>query len=120
MGLFGGDDKRSKADALRAEVERLERLPLAALGEEILTRCFGPGGKFAGGGRASVNDLVKQMSPAGRPVGAIDQVPRFEQLIGEGAQTLEHAGLLMWDHVSFEFPKLMTTRAGDAAIGERS
>jgi hypothetical protein len=105
--MFGSKDKRADARdgkqaaiaALRAEVERLEALPMARLAAEVMARGFGPGGYLPDFVRrepyavavAYVRDIVKVLEGGARDA---DLYQRLRQMVGEGLQVLEHASLI--------------------------
>ena len=65
MPLFGSDELREARGArVRAEVERLEGLPLPQLAREIMGRVYGPGGPGAGGS-ADYQETLKPFDPTG-------------------------------------------------------
>jgi hypothetical protein len=92
MPLFGNKDKHaSKAAKLHEEVDRLASLTPRQLAVEVMTHCseFGPDFESI-----AVGQLASTFVPGyGMQRGAaVDDLLR---LIGEGAQTLENAGLLI-------------------------
>lgn len=126
MGLFSKDkdDKPDKKELLnqemRAELARLEALPLPQLAEEILVRGYGPEGLGDDGSAVTVTALTRVFNPAGTTVFGIDESvrSRYEPLLAEGLQLLEHARwltvrLVGSDHTSLGYA---LTRAGRAAL----
>lgn len=108
MALFGGRaDRSAEADALVAEIERLDQLPLPALAAEVMGKAFGPeavwedpeeeatvGGAAAGAG-APVAGIAAEMAPAGAAKVADERARlRLQRLVAEGVQALEHAALV--------------------------
>jgi hypothetical protein len=108
MSLFGGRDEGSDdGGALEAEIRRLEGLTPAALAAEVMTKAFGPGaecedpeeqvtvgGPNVGAG-ATVEGITPDMAPGGTTKGAEEKTRlRLQRLVAEGAQALEHAGLI--------------------------
>ena len=94
MALFG--DKKEPQDSgagIEGEVERLGALPLQELASEVMVRGFGPECP-AGDGRPSVRMITDLMVPGGARLeqGAYQGL---NELIGEGMQVLEHAGLVL-------------------------
>jgi hypothetical protein len=107
--VFGNKEKRQAAnDALLAEVERLEALPVIPLATEVMTRDFGPGGPGADdsnpmvgasvrGAGASVvaytgiSQIAKAFNPGGRDMTLFR---RLHDRLAEGLQALENAGLV--------------------------
>jgi hypothetical protein len=108
MALFGSRvDRDQEADALEAEIERLDRLPLPALAAEVMGKAFGPaaewedpeeevtvGGSNDGAG-ATVEAIATAMAPDGT-IRAVDERTRLrlQRLVAEGVQALEHASLI--------------------------
>lgn len=126
MGLFGNDDKQDKKDkkaaendAMKAEYARLESLSLLQLAEEILVRCYGPGGPGDDGSAPSLTRLCDVLNPA-RSVFGIDEKVRsaYPGLVSEGVQVLEHARLLVMRFSGGDMSSLgwALTRAGRAAL----
>jgi hypothetical protein len=108
MSLFGGRGEGSDdGGALEAEIQRLERLTLAALAVEVMTKAFGPGaecedpdeevtvgGPNVGAG-ATVEGITPDMAPGGTTKGADEKTRlRLQRLVADGVQVLEHAGLI--------------------------
>jgi hypothetical protein len=126
MGLFGKDkdekpDKKERLnEEMRAELARLEALPLPRLAEEILVRGFGPDGLGDDGAPVSITALAKTFNPAGTTVFGIDESVRgrFEPLLMEGLQLLEHARWLTIRLIGSDRTSLgyAITRAGRAAL----
>ena len=129
--VFGNKDKRAAAGdakgaadaALRAEVERLEALPLARLAAEVMARGFGPGGYLPDFVRrepyavaaASVRNIVPMFEPEG--VRDADLRRRLYGVVGEGLQVLEHGSLIWARSVSEGFGVgYAPTRRGRAAL----
>jgi hypothetical protein len=108
MALFGGRAERSaEADALEAEIERLDRLPLPALAAEVMGKAFGPGAEWedpeeevtvggpADGAGATVEGIATVMAPDGSTRAVDDPTRlRLQRLVAEGVQALEHAALV--------------------------
>ena len=91
MPLFGHKDTHgSKGAKLQDEVDRLSSLTARQLAVEVMTHCstFGPDFESI-----AVGQLASTFVPGyGMQRGtAVDDLMR---LVGEGAQSLEHAGLL--------------------------
>jgi hypothetical protein len=108
MALFGSRvDRSAEADQLEAEIERLDRLPLPTLAAEVMGKAFGPGAEWedpeeevtVGGPNedagATVEGVTAEMAPDGTTK-AVDERTRlrFQRLVAEGLQTLEHASLI--------------------------
>jgi hypothetical protein len=94
MALFG--EKKQDQDGgtgIEGEVERLSALPLPELASEVMTRGFGPDCP-ADDGRPSVRMIADLLVPGGVRLeqGAYQGL---NDLIGEGVQVLEHAGLVL-------------------------
>lgn len=108
MALFGGRaDRSAEVDALEAEIERLDRLPLPALAAAVMGKAFGPGAEWedpeeeatlggpGAGAGATVVGIAAEMAPDGSTKGADERTRlRLERLVAEGAQALEHAALV--------------------------
>jgi hypothetical protein len=107
--VFGNKEKRQAADAaLLAEIERLESLPLNQLATEVMTRGFGPGTPGAAGSTAVVGGSVKSGGASIVAYTGVSQIAkafnrdgrdmtlirRLHDVIAEGLQALEHAGLV--------------------------
>jgi hypothetical protein len=106
--MFGHKDKRATPGdpaeaanaALRAEVERLEALPMTQLAAEVMARGFGPGGYLPSiVGRkqpalvaAYVSDIAAMFETEGAR--DADLYYRLCAMVGEGVQVLEHASLI--------------------------
>jgi hypothetical protein len=95
----GGDEKAAAEAAVRAEVERLEALPLSQLAAEVMVKGFGPDGYLAdfarrepytGGGYVTIHDFAGWLAP--KSTG--DLRDRLERVSGEGLQVLEHQHLI--------------------------
>jgi hypothetical protein len=127
VSLFGSDEKEQREDgALAAEFERIERMPLAQLGEEVMVRAWGHGGpgdahaKERGKTGLALWQIQELFgvsgaslfgSPSGQPTAIVD-------VLEEALQVLEHAGLVLLrvgggDIIKAEF---RPTRAGLRAI----
>lgn len=108
MALFGSRaDRVIEADALVAEIERLDQLPLPMLAGEVMSKAFGPGAEWEDpeeevtvggpndGAGATVEAIATAMAPNGS-IRAVDERTRLRlyRLVAEGAQALEHASLV--------------------------
>jgi hypothetical protein len=108
MALFGSRAGRSaEADALEAEIERLDQLPLPTLAAEVMGKAFGPGAEWedpeeevtVGGPNVGTGATVEMITTAMAPDGSTKAVDertrlRFQRLVAEGVQALEHASLV--------------------------
>lgn len=108
MTLFGGwADRSAEVDALEAEIERLDRLPLPALAAEVMGKAFGSGAEWEDpeeevtvggpnvGAGATVEGIVPEMAPSGSTKAVDDRTRlRLQRLVAEGLQALEHASLI--------------------------
>jgi hypothetical protein len=108
MALFGRGAERSvEADALEAEIERLDQLPLPALAAEVMGKAFGAGAEWedpeeevtVGGPSADAGATVEATTTAMAPDGTTKSVDdrtrlRLQRLVAEGMQALEHASLI--------------------------
>jgi hypothetical protein len=107
--MFGNKAKRGTASdanesanaALRAEVERLEALPMAQLAAEIMVKGFGPGGYLpdimerephAVAPRVYVHNIAHMFEPEGARDYGLRM--RLFEVVGEGLQVLEHESLV--------------------------
>jgi hypothetical protein len=108
MALFGrGAERIAEADALEAEIERLDQLTLPALAAEVMGKAFGPeaewedpeeevtvGGPSDGAG-ATVEAVATAMAPDGSTRAVDDRTRlRLQRLVAEAVQELEHASLV--------------------------
>ncbi|MBS1888250.1 MAG: hypothetical protein JSU06_13790 [Actinobacteria bacterium] len=130
MALFGGRvDRSAEADALEAEIERLDRLPLPMLAAEVMGRAFGPGAEWedpeeevtvggSGGAGATIAGLAGAMAPEGSGRGADERLGgRLERLVAEGMQALEHAALVRPQvHATADGLDYTPTRLGRKAL----
>ena len=113
MGLRGkGDDA-----ALEAEVDRLAALPLTELAAEILPYVPTIKLRSLGSQGPDVYEVAKAMAPA-KLKGP--STLRMAELIAEGLQVLEHAGLVRLGIRGDESNALefRLTRAGEAALAD--
>ncbi|HVX31632.1 MAG TPA: hypothetical protein VHA80_00700 [Solirubrobacterales bacterium] len=108
MALFGSRaDRSAEADALEAEIERLDRLTLAALAAEVMGKAFGPGAEWEDpeeevtvggpnvGAGATVAGIATAMAPGGSTRSVDDRTRlRLQRLVAEAMQALEHASLV--------------------------
>jgi hypothetical protein len=94
-----GDEQAATEAAARAEVERLEALPLSQLAAEVMVKGFGPDGYLAdfarrepytSGGYVAIYGLAGWLAPKC----AGDLRDRLERVSGEGLQVLEHQRLI--------------------------
>jgi hypothetical protein len=106
--MFGNKDKRAVASdakeaanaAFRAEVERLEALPMTQLAAEVMVKGFGPGGYLPDFVRrepyavaaAHVRNIAKMLELEG--ASDADLYKRLSEVVGEGLQVLEHESLI--------------------------
>jgi len=123
MGLFGKNDKQdgkaAENAAMKAEYARLEALPLARLAEEILVRCYGPGGPGADLSGPTLTALCGVLNPATSVFGIDERVrSAFAPLIAEGVQVLEQARLVVMRFSGGDMSSLgwALTRAGQEAL----
>ena len=129
--MFGNKDKRAAASdgrqaanaAFRAEVERLEALPMAQLAAEVMVKGFGPDGYLPGFVRREpyavaavyIRNVAKMFEPEGaRDAGLYN---RLAEVVGEGLQVLEHQSLIWARSVGEGFGVgYAPTRRGRAAL----
>ena len=108
MALFGSRaDRGQEAEALEAEIERLDQLPLPTLAAEVMDKAFGPGAQWedpeeevtvggpSAGAGATVEMITTEMAPEGSTKAGDDRTRlRLQRLVAEAVQELEHASLL--------------------------
>jgi|SRR5579884_399796 len=119
-----GEDERAVAEAaVRAEVERLEALPLAQLAAELMLKGFGPNGYLAdfaqrepytSGGYVAIYGFADWLVPNSTD----DLSERLERVCGEGLQLLEHLRMIRatvfsegWNRFGY-----VLTRRGQTAL----
>jgi hypothetical protein len=106
--MFGNRDKRAAASdgreaanaAFRAEVERLEALPMAQVAAGVMVKGFGPGGYLPdfvqrepyAVATAHVRNVAEMFEPEGAR--DADLYERLSEVVGEGLQVLEHESLI--------------------------
>lgn len=137
MGLFGS--KRDEQEVagpdpteLEAAIRRLDGLSIPALAAEVMTSAFGrgansedPGEEVTVGGAnigsgATVDSVAYGMAP-GRTLDGFDPLLRlrFERLVAEGIQALEHASLLRAQmHTHMKGLDYTPTRLGRKAVAD--
>lgn len=108
MALFGSRaDRSAEADALEAEIERLDQLPLPTLAAEVMGKAFGPGAEWedpeeevtvggpGDGAGATVEAIASTVVPE-EWAKAVDGRTRLrlQRLVAEAVQVLEHASLI--------------------------
>ena len=122
MPLFGGKQPSAPTPAespLQPELDRLSGLTLPQLASEVMTRGWGPGGPGAGG-ETSVARIGAAFVPGYQRADS-GTLHQFTEVLGEGVQVLEHAGL-----VRFTFwggadgPIHAVTRLGQAALDQNA
>jgi len=108
MALFGSRaDRGMEADAVEAEIERLDQLPLPMLAAEVMGKAFGPGAEWEDpeeevtvggpndGAGATVEMIATAMAPDGSTRAVDDRARlRLRRLVAEAMQALEHASLI--------------------------
>jgi hypothetical protein len=119
--VFNRDKRETGEQLLRAEVDRLAALSLPALGTEVMTKVFGPGGPGADGTKQTVvgasNEFISDEA-----AWSDDDATREElvRIVGEGLQVLEHASLVISSVVFIGTQHFgtgwTTTRLGDAQL----
>jgi hypothetical protein len=125
MPLFGGhaDEENAK---LRAELARIDALPLHQLAGEVMTRVFGPGGQGEGGGTVKLQDVAGAFNPAEGSFGIDDDALRaMYEVVCEGVQVLEHVCLVRVimsnePRGSVLYPWAVPTRLGRLALDRGS
>jgi hypothetical protein len=131
MALFGGRaDRSAEVDALEAEIERLDRLPLPALAAEVMGKAFGPGARWEDpeeevtvggpniGAGPSVGEIATEMVPSSDTKAADERTRlRLQRLVAEGMQALEHASLVRVQmHTAMNSFDYAPTRLGRKAL----
>lgn len=117
MPLFGG--RKEENEKLQAEVERLAALSLPELAEELMTKGFGPGGPAGDGRYAELGAIAGALNPAQGSFLDNDLLVQHFRVVAEGAQLLEHAGLVRFEVSSsggITHWSWTATRAGAAAL----
>ena len=108
MALFGSRaDRSAEAEALEAEIERLDQLPLPTLAAEVMGKAFGPGAEWEDpeeevtvggpndGAGVTVEAIASAMAPDGSTRAVDDRTRlRLQRLVAEAVQALEHASLI--------------------------
>jgi hypothetical protein len=121
MPLFGG--RKEENEKLQAEVERLAALPLSQLAEEVMVKGFGTGGPAGDGSYSELASIAGALNPAqGSFLDDTLLVTHF-RVVAEGAQLLEHAGLVRFEVSSsggIAHWSWTATRAGTAALQSSS
>jgi hypothetical protein len=108
--MFGNKDKRAAASdareaanaSFRAEVERLEALPMAQLAAEVMVKGFGPGGYLPdfmerephAVALGVYRDNIAQTFEPELLARDLDLRKRLFEVVGEGLQVLEHESLI--------------------------
>jgi hypothetical protein len=116
-----GKDSAAAGPDAAAEFQRLDALALPDLAAEVMVRGFGPGSP---GGRATtgipgittVEDILAAIAPGANRLD-MTAYRQIYDVIGEGVQVLEHAGLLrgtVLNNVGGRY--VTTTRLGRAAL----
>ncbi len=122
MPLFGAH-KAEENDKLRAELTRIDALPLPQLAVEVMVRGFGPGGP-ADGCFATPETIAGAFNPAEGSFGIDNQaLLDMGEVVVEALQVLEHARLVRMTvdgsggvyHVYFG-----ATRFGRAALAQNT
>jgi hypothetical protein len=125
--------RKDKREALHAEVERLEALPMARLAAEVMIRGFGPEGpgfvhrRRNAATSAHVHDITgKFIRDVGFDWGFPDDDGLYRRLtvvVGEGLQVLEHQSLI-WAYSASEASNggigYTPTRRGQAALEDNA
>jgi hypothetical protein len=128
--MFGNKKKKEQAladeEAVKAELHRLESLPIEAVAAEVMTRTFSPSGPTVDG-EIRANAIADGFLPDSirrqiyrlkdEPVAGLG-FPEYWQLkalVREGLQVLVTKGLVVFEP-SDHFPKYRATRLGVDAI----
>jgi hypothetical protein len=116
--------RKDRNEVLRAEVERLEALPMARLAAEVMVMGFGPGGPASRRGHYAVHhdDIAERFGFDWLSYDG-DLYMRLCELVGEGLQVLEHQSLI-WPCSGKEFKNggigYTPTRRGRAALEDNA
>jgi hypothetical protein len=130
--LFGKKDDTEDArtgPAAGTEIARLEGLPLATLGAEVMTKAFGPDGPGGPGQsgtieapglsaeRLRLNEIVAAVTPAYTETDDATEQLRLGNLVAEGLQALELAALVRvtWRGGTEDFTATRRGRAAQAS-----
>ena len=95
MPLFA--KRHEENEKLRAEVARLASLPLAELAAEVMTKGFGPGAPAGDGAWAGLSTIAGALTSAEGSFLDGELLAEHYSLVAEGAQILEHSGLVRFD-----------------------
>jgi hypothetical protein len=98
--------------AFRAEVERLEALPMAQLAAEVMVRVFGPGTSGHPYLNSGIVGIFTPKDAYGKDINDLKR--RLHHVLVEGLQVLEHQSLICIYHrddISYA-----PTRRGQAAL----
>jgi hypothetical protein len=126
--MFGKKKEQALADeaAVKAELQRLESLPIEQVAAEVMARTFGPSGPTIDG-EIRANAIADGFLPDSirteiyrlkdHPVAGhgFPEYWQLKTLVREGLQVLENKGLVVFEP-SIKFPKYRATRAGFEAI----
>jgi hypothetical protein len=120
MPLFGG--RKEENDKLQAEVDRLAGLPLPELAGEVMAKGFGSGGP-GDGAYAELSSIAGALNPAEGSFLNDDVLVQHFRIVAEGAQLLEHAGLVRFEVSSsggIAHWSWTATRAGVTALEQNA
>ena len=95
MPLFG--KRQEENEKLRAEVARLASLSLAELAAEVMIKGFGPGAPAGDGRFAGLSNIAGALNPAEGSFLDGELLTEHFSVVAEGAQILEHAGLVRFE-----------------------
>jgi hypothetical protein len=122
MPMFGAK-KEAENEKLRAEVERLAALSLPDLGSEVMTKGFGPGAPAGEGRYAELSTVAGALNPADGSFLDDNLLTGHFRIVAEGAQLLEHAGLVRFEIYSsggIVHWNWTATRAGATALEQNT
>src|SRR5689334_9711438 len=121
MPLFA--HHKEENEKLQAEVERLSALPLPQLAQEVMTKGFGTDGPAGDGRYAALSTVAGALNPAEGSFLDDNLLVEHFRVVAEGAQLLEHAGLVRFE-ISSEGGVVhwswTATRAGASAVEQNT
>jgi hypothetical protein len=115
--------RQEQNEKLQAEVDRLAALELPELAGEVMSKGFGPGGPAAGGQYAALSSIAGALNPAQGSFLDDGLLIEHFKIVAEGAQLLEHVGLVRFEISSsggIAHWNWTATRAGAAALEQGS
>ena len=120
--MFGAKHQEEN-EKLRAEVDRLAGLSLPQLASELMEKGFGPGGPAGDGQHAELPSIAGALNPAEGSFLDDNLLLEHFRVVAEGAQLLEHAGLVRFEVFSsgdVAHWSWTATRAGVTALQQNA